>query len=129
MRVLEASAVYFALVFAAGFVLGAIRTLWIVPRLGARTAELMETPVMLAVTFFAARWIVGWFALPPAWPGRVGVGLIALGLLLVAEFTVVLRLRGLTIREYLATQDPVSGTAYFISLALFAAMPALVAQK
>ena len=55
MQVLKAGAVYFAVVFAVGFVLGTIRTLWVVPRFGARTAELMEMPVMLAVTIVAAR--------------------------------------------------------------------------
>lgn len=37
--------------------LGTIRTLWVVPRFGARTAELMETPIMLIVIVFSARWI------------------------------------------------------------------------
>jgi hypothetical protein len=47
-RVLKAGGLYFALVFAAGFALGPIRLLWLVPRFGARSAELMEAPVMLA---------------------------------------------------------------------------------
>ena len=50
MPILKAGALYFALVFGAGFVLGTIRTLWIVPRLGTRMAELMETPIMLVIT-------------------------------------------------------------------------------
>ena len=58
MQILKAGALYFALVFGAGFVLGAIRILWIVPRFGTRIAELMETPIMFVVTILAARWIV-----------------------------------------------------------------------
>ena len=58
METLKAGSLYFALVFAAGFVLGTIRTLWVVPRVGTRKAELMETPIMLAVTIVVARWIV-----------------------------------------------------------------------
>jgi len=54
MQVVKAGVVYFALVFAVGFVLGAIRTLWAVPRVGTRTAELMEMPIMFAVTILAA---------------------------------------------------------------------------
>jgi hypothetical protein len=40
MQMVKASVLYFTLVFGAGFVLGTIRTLWVVPRVGARTAEL-----------------------------------------------------------------------------------------
>jgi hypothetical protein len=50
---LKAGVLYFALVFAAGFVLGTVRTLWAVPRLGVRTAELIELPTMLGVSVLA----------------------------------------------------------------------------
>jgi hypothetical protein len=97
MRILQAGVLYFVLVFGAGFVLGFIRTLWIVPRLGARMAELLETPIMVVVIVLAARWIVPLNALPPTWPSRLGMGGIAVGLLLVAEFGLVLWLWGLSI--------------------------------
>jgi hypothetical protein len=45
--VVKAGALYFAVVFAAGFALGAIRTRWVAPRAGTRMAELMEAPIML----------------------------------------------------------------------------------
>jgi len=45
MRVLRAGALYFAIVFGVGFLLGPIRILWIVPRVGTRTAELIEAPI------------------------------------------------------------------------------------
>jgi hypothetical protein len=85
MQTLKAGLLYFALVFGAGFVLGTIRTLWLVPTLGMRTAELMETPVMLVVVILAARWIVRHLDVPTTTATRLGVGFIALGLLLVAE--------------------------------------------
>ena len=53
-------------------------------------------------------------------PTRLGMGCIALGLMLVAEFGLVLRLRRLSIREYLATRDPVPGTVYYLMLVVFA---------
>ena len=56
MEAVKAGVLYFAIVFAVGFVLGAIRTVWVIPRVGARRAELMEMPIMLAVTITAARW-------------------------------------------------------------------------
>jgi hypothetical protein len=57
------------------------------------------------------------------------LGLIVLSLLLVTEFTLVLRLRDLTIAEYLASRDPVSGTVYNAILGVFAVMPLLVARR
>ena len=57
------------------------------------------------------------------------MGCVALGLLLVAEFTLVLWLRGLSIGEYLASRDPVSGTVYYVMLGVFAIMPLLVARR
>ncbi len=126
MQTLEAGVAYFALVFGTGFVLGTIRTLWVVPRVGTRKAELMETPIMLVVTLLVARWIVLRLAVPAAASARLGMGCIALFLLLVAEFGFMLRLRGLTIREYLASRDPVSGTVYYVMLGVFAIMPLLV---
>ena len=129
MGILRAAAVYFGLVFGAGFVLGTLRTIWITPRLGARIAELGESPVMLAVSVFAARLVVRWFAVPPNWSDRLGMGFLALGLMLVAEVALVLWLRGLSIREYFATRDRVSGTVYYVLLVVFALMPLLVERK
>jgi hypothetical protein len=57
MQILKAGVLYFAVVFGAGFVLGHIRILWVVPRLGARMAELSEAPIMLVITIVAAQWI------------------------------------------------------------------------
>ena len=129
MSILKAGALYFALVFGAGFVLGTVRTVWVVPRFGTRMAELMETPIMLVVTMVAARWIVRRLAVPSVPSSRLGMGFVALGLMLVAEFGFVLWLRGLSIREYLATRDPVSGTVYYLMLGVFAIMPLLVARR
>jgi hypothetical protein len=129
MRTLRAGTAYFALVFGAGLLLGPIRILWIVPAVGVRWAELLEAPVMLAVIVVAARWIVRRFALSRAPALRLAVGVVALGLLLIAEFTVVLALRGITIGEYLAGRDPVADAVYRALLGAFAAMPVFVARK
>jgi len=125
-RVLRASLVYFALTFGAGFVLGPFRILVLVPRLGARTAELIEMPVMIGITWLAARWVTQKFSVPPERGPRLSVGVMAGALLLLAEFTLVLRLRGLTLEEYFATRDPVSGTAYYAAVLLLMLMPLLV---
>ncbi len=124
-KILKAGALYFAVVFGAGFFLGTIRTLWIVPSFGTGKAELMEAPIMFAITVLASRWVVGRLAIRASFPGRLAVGLVALGLLLLTEFTVVLWIRGLTIAAYLAGRDPVAGTVYVVLLAALALMPSL----
>jgi hypothetical protein len=51
------------------------------------------------------------------------------GFLLVAEFTLVLRLRGQSVTEYFANRDPVPGAVYYLMLGAFAIMPLLVDRK
>jgi len=128
MRIIKAAVLYFVIVFGAGFLLGPIRILLVVPRFGTRTAELMETPIMFVIIIVAAWWIVRLLAVPFKPSYRFGMGCIALGLLLVAEFTLVLWLQGLSIKEYLANRDPVSGTVYYVMLVVFAIMPRFVAR-
>ena len=128
-QILKAGILYFGLVFGAGFVLGAIRTLWVIPRTGTRMAELMEMPIMLVVTIVVSRWVVLRLLVPFVPFARLGMGGIALGLLLVAEFGFVLWVRGLSIRRYFASRDRVSGAVYYVMLVLFAVMPLLVARR
>jgi len=126
--VFSAGVAYFLLVFAAGFVLGTIRQLWVVPWLGVMRAELLEMPLMLAVIVLAARFTVTRFRLPARAALRFFVGVLALALLLTAELTLVLGLRGLSIAEYVATREPISGTMYLMMLGVFAVMPWLVGR-
>ncbi len=126
---LKAGVLYFALVLDAGFVLGITRTLWVFQRLGVKTAELAEAPIMVGVSILAARWVVRRVGIPPLWPRRLAMGCIALGLMLLAEFTFVLWVQGLTIRGYFEARDPVSGTVYFLTLGVFAVIPMLVGRS
>jgi len=127
-RALVAALHYFACVFGAGFVLGAIRVPLLVPRLGVRWAELIEMPLMLAVIVVAARWVVRRHALGPTKAGRFWTGLLALALLLAAEFGLVLQLQGGTVAGYIESRDPVSGSVYAAMLVAFALMPLIVAR-
>ena len=125
----KAGVLYFTLVFSAGFLLGTIRTLWVVPKLGVRTSELIELPLMFGLSILAARWVVRRLRLPPDYLRRLAFGCVALGLMLLVEFTFLLWIRGLTIQEYFATRDPISGTAYFLTLGAFAVIPVFVERQ
>jgi glucose uptake protein GlcU len=123
MKLLTWSAVYFAIVFGAGFVFGTVRLLWLVPAVGVRVAELSELPLMLTVVFFAARWVNRRFLAERDQPSRLIVGVTALVLLLLAEFILGVTLLGLTPKDVFSSRDPVSGAAYRASLCVFALMP------
>lgn len=126
MPILKAGGLYFALVFGAGFLLGTIRVLWLVPAVGTRAAELLEMPLMLLAIILAARWVTRYFSVPRTASIRLGVGGIALAPILVLDFSVVLWIRGLSISQYIEQFDSVAGTAYFMMLGVFAIMPWLV---
>ena len=125
---LKAGIAYFAIVFGAGFALGTIRVVLLVPMLGSRVAELVELPVMLMVVFLAARWLTRRFAVPPDTKSRILMGAVALVLALTLDFTVVLKLRDMTLQQYVDTFDPVAGGAYYAALLVMALMPWLLVR-
>jgi hypothetical protein len=127
VEIFKAATTYFAIVFGFGFVFGTIRVFSIAPRFGERVAELIEMPLMLIAIVFGALVIKRFCA------GRtlvaVGSGVVALGLLVLAELEFVMRLRGLSLSQYIASRDPVSGIVYLVMLVIFALMPWLVARS
>lgn len=123
MKLLASSAAYFAIVFAAGFVFGTVRVIWLVPMVGVRVAELTELPLMLAVIVFAARWVNRRLLADRDQRSRLIVGVTALVLLLLAELVLGVMFMGLTPTDVFLNRDPVSGTGYYLSLCVFAFMP------
>lgn len=128
MRSLKAGVSYFALVFGAGFALGSVRVPFLVPRLGVRVAELIETPFMLVAIGLSARYVIRHFELPPSNGIRLAVGFLALGLLVSAELLLALVLQGQSVRQYIAGRDPISGSAYLAMLGIFALFPFILAR-
>ncbi len=120
---------YFVVVFVVGFTLGTLRVLLVVPVLGQRYAELLEMPLMIGASFLAARWIVRRFRIPASAGRRLPVGLIALALLIAAELSIALPTRGIGLMEYVASRDPVAGSAYLFALGAFALMPWFVRES
>lgn len=129
MNVLKAAVVYFVIVFGAGFVLGTVRTLFVLPLVGSRTAELLEMPLMLTVIVLGARWINRHLTAAATSSIQISVGLFALALVLLAEIAVGVGLRGQSPVESLLNRDPVSGTIYYVMLGVFALMPWLLARR
>jgi hypothetical protein len=128
VRVLKPAAVYFALVFGTGFVLGTLRVLWVVPRVGTRMAELVESPLMLLASVLAARWVHQHFPSGDPPIARLGIGLTALAFLLATEIALGTAIRGGSPLDVLVNRDPVSGTVYYTLLGVFAVLPWLLAR-
>lgn len=124
--ILRAGTLYFGLVFAVGFALGVIRVSLLAPWLGARSAELVELPVMLYAAYHAARFVVRRLAIPRTLRVRLGVGTFALGWMLAGEYCVLRWVNGQSLSENLAARDPWSGSAYALALLLFAGMPGML---
>ena len=125
----KAGAFYFAVVFAAGFIISPLRKFFLIPEFGIKTAELIILPIMLLIIIFSAKWIMHRFNIPGKSASGIITGIIALGLMLLAEFSVVLKVQDLTIKDYLLNKDPVSGIVYYITLGAFTIAPFLLKQK
>jgi hypothetical protein len=72
-----AGALYALVVFLIGFIFGTVRVLLLAPRLGEIPAVVLETPVMLAASWFVCRWCVNWLNVPRAVPTRSVMGAVA----------------------------------------------------
>ncbi|MBK9572843.1 MAG: hypothetical protein IPO43_08950 [Rhodoferax sp.] len=119
-RILLCGIAYVASVFAAGFVLGVLRTLVLAPLLGELTAVLMELPVILSIAWLGCTRILRrWPLLPPA---ALGMGATAFLLLMGAEAGLSTLLAGRSLAEHLAlyAQLPhLVGLAGQLAFALF----------
>lgn len=87
-RAAGAGLAYFGVVFAAGFALGTLRVLVLIPRLGEASAVLIELPVILALSWAACRWLVERFEVPGTLSARLTMGWLAFAVLMLAELGV-----------------------------------------
>ena len=98
--ILLTGTVYFAAVFAAGFMLGVLRTLVLVPLLGELGAVMVELPLILTLAWLVCTRILRrWPLLPPA---AAAMGAIAFLLLMLAEAGLSTLLAGRSLADHLA---------------------------
>jgi hypothetical protein len=122
----RAGGLYFAIVFAFAFMFGAVRRFMLEPRFGEDLAVAAETPFLIAVMFFSARWITQRIALSPA--QLLGMGAFALALQQAAELGLVYS-SGQTATDYLAHFSTPAGMIFLAALIVFALMPLIVGQR
>jgi hypothetical protein len=99
-RAVELGLIYFAVVFAAGVVIGTIRTLVLIPALGELVAVLVELPVILSIAWAACGRLLRDRRLTAAEAAAMVVA--AFMLLMLGEAAVSRWLAGLTMAEHLA---------------------------
>ena len=85
MDAFKAGIAYVLIVFAGGFVLGAIRVSFIAPITGQFIAVLIELPFMLALSWLVARWLVRALIVPETMAARATMAVTAFLALMVIE--------------------------------------------
>ena len=120
---LRAGVAYFAIVFAAGFVLGTLRILVLAARLGETAGVALELPLMLATSWFTCGLLLRRFAVPRGWRYRAVMGGLAFLLLMAAELGLSLALFGRTPAAHLATYGRPAAALGLAAQLAFAALP------
>jgi hypothetical protein len=93
-RIVAAAAIYFVLVMSAGFLLGTIRELLLVPKFGRTVGEPLEAPFMLVAILLSAWVTLRWFPLEPTTSVRFAMGGISLVMVLLTELALSPFVRG-----------------------------------
>lgn len=122
-----AAAAYWALVFAGAFALGVIRTVWLVPRIGELAAVACEVPLVLTLSWWAARRVTARWGIAGGGAALV-MGLIAFTILMLAELTLARLLSGQSPRQWAAGLLNPAGALGLAGQVLFALMPWWVVQ-
>jgi hypothetical protein len=120
-----AGVVYFALVFALGFLLGTVRTLFVrdAPDAGRLLGVLIELPIMLIASWFLSRYVIRRLAVASTVAARAVMGGLAFGLLLLAELLVGTLLFDRTPGEHFALYRDASYALGLAAQIAFALMP------
>lgn len=116
---------YFGVVFAIGFVLGAVRELLITPRLGRGAAVWIELPFMVVASVVAARWVVARWRVERVWDGW-WVGLVAFAMLMVGEYLIALIGASASPVQFVREATSSHNLPGLAAQVLFAVLPAIV---
>ena len=124
---IRAGFVYALIVFVAGFGLGTIRVLLLVPQLGATIAVLLESPVILFASWVVSRWCMDHYRVQVDVGVRMLVAVVAFGTLMFAEVEVAVVVFGKSVAEHLAGYRSVAGAVGLAAQVCFANFPILQA--
>lgn len=124
-RALKAGVVYFAIVFAAGFALGTVRVLLLVPQIGELPAALLELPIMVGISWFVCTKLIARHQVPPGASPRLTMGAVAFALLILAELALSLTLFGRSMSAFAESLTTFHGMLGLAGQAVFGLMPVI----
>jgi hypothetical protein len=127
-RVLPAGVLLFVLVFAAGFAFGAVRELLVRPYTGRELAQLLELPLMIAVSYMASRFVVRRSTIGEAGDWR-DVGLLAFVLLMIGEMLVALLILRMGLKAFIGSFLTPVGFLSLLAQALLIVLPEIAARR
>jgi hypothetical protein len=122
VRIASAAIVYWAMVFALGFVLGTVRVLWVIPLVGLIPATLIELPLILGGSWLASGWLVRRFVIVRS-SEALAVGALAFAILMAAECALAGVLIGQTPAQWLAGLAEPHALLGLAGQVMFALMP------
>ena len=122
-HIITASLAYFAVVFAAAVVMGALRVTFIAPQVGALIAVAFEVPVILGLA-----WVVAGRVLR-RWPldagQRIAMGAMAFAILMISEFVLATLVFARPAASYIAAMATLPGALGLAGQVGFALVPVL----
>jgi hypothetical protein len=124
-QALNAGLVYGSLIFALGFVLGALRELWLGPLVGREAVVLVEGPLILLAAWFVAWWLIRGHHVPALAAHRLVMGATGFALALAGEIAVALFGFGRTVAMQRAIYATSQGMLELIPQIAFAMLPLL----
>jgi hypothetical protein len=119
----KAGSAYFGAVFVIGFMLGTFRVLVLVPRIGEIASVLLETPLILAVSWLVSGWATERFCVSSTVSRRLLMGVVAFALLMLAEIAVSIFAFGRSIEDHLTGYRSWPGLIGLIAQIAFAFIP------
>ncbi len=122
MNIFKAGAAYFAIVFSFGFILGTVRVLAVIPRIGEFAATLLELPLILTASWFVSGWLIRRMHIAPDTASRLLMGMVAFGITMLAEPLLGLSFGQSLTEQWEALLRP-AGLAGLAGQALFGLMP------
>jgi hypothetical protein len=122
-EIVKAGLIYFAIVFVAGFILGIVRTLFLVPIFGDVISVCIELPFMLCFSWAACGWLLRRHVTQSRPASLLALGLFALGCLLFAEAAISIAFSGLSFSEHIALYRSLPALIGLLGQILFASFP------